>query len=61
MDHNQLKDIIANNDMDEAIIEKEYHTIDAYLRDMGYYCRMSEIKKAVNDLVKNDRYYQQRT
>lgn len=52
----QLKDTIANMDADFYIIRKEYATVDGYLRDMGYFVPMKDIKSAVDTLNK-DPYY----
>lgn len=49
----QLKDIIANIDADVYIVQRQYATVDTYLRDMGYFIPMKDIKVAVNELTKD--------
>lgn len=56
MNIEQLKDIIANNDMDIAIINNQPETVDSWLRDMGHFVPMKDIKKALRQL-RADAYY----
>lgn len=52
----ELKDTIANMDADVYIVRKEYATVDSYLRDMGHFVPMKDIKTAV-DALTNDPYF----
>lgn len=52
----QIQDIIANNDMDVAIINNQPETVDSYLRDMGHFIPMEDIKIALAAL-RSDSYY----
>jgi len=52
----QLKNIIANSDMDIAVVHKQYETVDSYLRDMGHFISIEDIMSVVDDL-QSDPYF----
>jgi hypothetical protein len=53
----QLKDIIANIDADYYIATDKPETVDSFLRDMGYFVPMKDIKSVVTELRTKDAYF----